>query len=845
MDKDLELKIENSVKEAMDDTELSIRLFRSRSVREFYQILSEDKNLDFSYDDFCDYSLKCEKLASSILHNERPYSKKAIELIKIYGDIYKNEKELNRFDSLKTLDEVLAYFNSLGFGSYSTNDVVEFFRFRCFVLFKRFNLLITRIRNNVPDSKDLSHDSYLLEHVSGGAGSKQRWLGGVLGALSMVTSGSGGMNISSARGRNMASAQPINASNLAQSVNVENLDYVDDRDMIMGKKNSNDDAKAANGSSSLLASAAAFLAMTVFGKAAGWMKAAGFDVKLPNSLEELSKMPEQIQKTIEMYTKMWNQFDRKGAIEKGKKVGSLISNSNDTLYNFIAAYVKGQDGPVQKVTDLLICPFLSDIEEISKKKMNFYEKYGTYPEEGIITPEEVRTYVGALYGERGVGKTRLVNIAKKYIFDPIQVPVVNVPVGEFDSASEQTFEEFLSRQAEFLKKVSDVEYSKRFVFCFDEVDKIKDPKRLRSFMEYVRKLSDKTQISYREIGGDGKFTGKTNVIQCEAGLVLLLSNAMGPNEKNASAWRQGIKLTDDESMMSRMFHIIFNPASDDTADSVMDTLIMEVQSSWYEANGINVEVDDTFTYNALAVLKYLGYNPYTDGVREVRNQIIPAMKTEFARKYTKMLTKYNELIASGKDPKKIRFLFRWEKAKNSGMGTDLRGGGKTSPIVPVVSCRYIDDVDKLGIRMFNNRAGILNNPELSGNSNIIWTHLGATDANNFKSFMNRLETWKLWANQCRVENIKQGLDDVAKFKIRDAYRMLRFCLIGKVASYQRRNAIADAMRVRLRKWKKSARLTVAEKELIFDGLLEVIEQWRTEGADLPDLSVDRRLVGRK
>lgn len=823
----LDFEIENSIKEAMDDAELSAKLFKSKNAREFYHILSANKDLGYSYDDFYDYFLYCQKLASFFLSNEKPYSKKTIELVKIYSDICKNDKELDKFNSLKTTNDVLMYFNSLGSSRYSIDDVVEFFRFRYSVIFKRLEISIARFHSAISKNQRLVDESRLK--CAGGIGNKGRWVSGVLGALSMMSSGFGEVNMVSAHPfgyRGNIVDDVANASGKVRSVEqTKNLDfYVDDEPNAQLSENNNNSNGEVTG---LSGKAVACTLLGVLG--AGLIKQAltkaGLGEYAPKDLNDLMKLPDLLKKAEESGKKLSNKFDKSGAINQGQRINQLIRNSNDAIYNILATHVKGQEKPIQDIVDLGVCPFISNIGERSSIKMNFFNTYGYYPNNDP-TPEGSSFTLVTVHGDKGLGKTRLWNILQQSIFGPAQIPSMYIAVGGFDGdESSKTFEEFLSKQDCFVRSVSDIEYSRRFAFCFDEVDKIKDPKKRANFMEYVRMLNDKTQISYKEVGSDGKFTGRTNVIQGEVGFGMLLSNAVGLYEKNAAAWRQ-TSLTDDQSMLSRMIHIVYNPANDDTADAVMDTLIMEVQRSWYEANEINVEVDDTFTYNSLAVLKYLGYDPNKDGVREVKNQIIPAMKTEFSRKYTRLLEKYNRLVAEGKDPRKIRFLFRWEKVNINGDGVILRGkNGKMSPVVPVLSCKYVDDVNTLSVRVFNHRF------DTAAGSSTIWKPLYKSDVDNFRDFMGRLESWKLWANQCRVEDMKQGINEVAKYKIRDVYRMLRFCAINMIASHYGRDISAKNLMRILKKWRKVARLTVSERNLLFEGLSEMIEQWRVRAGD--------------
>lgn len=821
MDKDLRNRIDDSLIEAMNDEELSTKLVDARNACEFYHVLSENRNLDYSYDDFCNYSVCCEKLVSDVLNKEIPYSKKALELVRIYENICQDEKKVEAFESLKNANDVLLYFNSLGHGNYSLDDVIEFFRFQIFMLCKRI-LSFSFAKSCCVDlsRKGLVHDAYL--DYAGGVDNRRRWFGGVLGALSMMTSGFGGVNMASAQGT---------TSGGVLSENVANLDYVEEPNgsWIRESDSVNVDNNDATSGFSWKGALAMIAGMT-FGKVSNWIGTKlGMEQYVPKDLKGIMEFPEQLKKSKEMFEKLMNRYSSSGSINKGKKVGEMIQNANDELYNFLASRVKGQNAAIQKVVDLSVRPFLNDVMGNAIKR----EKKLRYSEN--INPEDVRTYVASLYGDRGVGKTRVMNILQDEVFDSNGIPCVTISVGGFVGAKgKKNFVEYMSEQEAFTSKLEEIRYMKNFVLCFDEVDKIEDEAQLTDFMETIRSIADKTQITYKDTSNGDKNV-KVSTIQCESGLVIMSSNALSPHEKlkkdqklgaaptaiadlgaaTPADWRKD-SLSKDPSILSRMSHITFANTNDDTADAVADTLIMEAQRDWYQINNINVELDDAFTYNALELLKYLGYDPQKDGVREIRNQIISIMKTEFSRKYTAATRKFNQLVSEGKDPAKIRFLFEWRKCSGEDNMALIGKNGKISPIAPIFSCKYIEDVDSMGLRIFN--SNMINGKNM-------WRKLDETSVKCFKEMMEKLEDWKVYANQCRVKNSQEGVFDIAKYKIRDAYRMLRYCMLKDVARKSNKKHLEKSMIRGLKNWKKSARLTVSEEEVIFKNLSSVISEW--------------------
>ena len=822
MEENLKTRIDDSVVKALDDEELATKLVEARNVYELYHWLSKNRDLNYSYDDFCNYSVYCEKLVSDVLNKEMPYSEKALKLVRIYENICKDEKEVEVFDSLKRIDEVLNYFNSLGQGNYSLGDVIDFFGFQLFMTCKCILSLSFARSCCVNLSKNgLMHDDY-LDCAGGVGGSKRRWLGGVLGALSIMSSGFGGINTVSAYGESDKSMS-----------DVANLDYVEEPNggfIREGNSVNADVNDTASGFS--FKGFGSFVVGTLLAKGMKFVfDKVGLGEYAPKDMKGVMDLPEQLKKSKEMFEKLMNRYNSSGSINRGKKVGEMITNENDELFNFLASRVKGQNAAIQKIVDLSVRPFLNDIMGNAIKR----EKKLRYSEN--INPEDVRTYVASLYGDRGVGKTRVMNILQDEVFDSNGIPCITISVGSFVGAKgKKSFVEYMSEQEAFTSKLEEIKYMKNFVLCFDEVDKIQDEAQLLDFMETIRSIADKTQITYKDTSNGDKNV-KVSTIQCESGLVIISSNALSPHEKlkkdrdlgaaSAAAgvvdlmaappanWRKE-SLSNDPSILSRMSHVTFENTNDNTADAVADTLVMEAQRDWYQINNINVELDDAFTYNALRLLKYLGYDPQKDGVREIRNQIVSIMKTEFSRKYTEATRKFNKLINEGKDPAKIRFLFEWRKCSGDDNMALMGKNGKISPIVPVFSCRYIDDVDNIKLRLFNHN---------TNSDKDIWRKLDATSVKYFKEMMGRLEDWKVYAHQCRVKNAMESKFDIAKYKIRDAYRELKYSMLKDVRTTVSKEHLEKSMVKALKQWKKSARLTVSEEEVIFNSLLSIIDEW--------------------
>ena len=430
-----------------------------------------------------------------------------------------------------------------------------------------------------------------------------------------------------------------------------------------------------------------------------------------------------------------------------------------------------------------------------------------------IDPEHVKTYVGSIYGDRGVGKTRMVNTIRYGILKDA-VPSATLSLGSF-GASGQSFIDWISNQSEYIEMMEKMQYMRNFALFFDEFDKVPAAKR-KEVLEVIREWSDKTQLKIKEKGGGGSSGGTEKCIQGESGLIILLSNAVGPNEKDAAMWRER-GLTNDPSILSRMTHIVFKEINDVVMDSVMNTLMMNCQRRWYQLNGIDVEFDDTFTYNAIQWSRYLGYEAQ-DGAREINNRLITMLKTEFASKLQSVKHRIERLISDGVDEDKIKVEFRWVTRDEYYRKYKKDSGGwfgknnKESFITPEL--RVVVDDGKSGKdslpMVFSRETGTLvkSPAEIS--------------SQNWQGLMSSLKKWKSKAK----ESIGNG---VAKYKILEIFNRLRFTLNECRARGLDKNITSVNLSRVLSSWSKSARLTVTEENLFRKGLRTLIGNWKNSG----------------
>ena len=273
-------------------------------------------------------------------------------------------------------------------------------------------------------------------------------------------------------------------------------------------------------------------------------------------------------------------------------------------------------------------------------------------------------------------------------------------------------------------------------------------------------------------------------------------------------------LTDDPSILSRMTHVVFKEIDDVVMDSVVNTLIMNCQRRWYQLNGIDVEFDDTFTYNAIQWLRYLGYEAQ-DGAREINNRLITMLKSEFASKLQSVKHRIERLVSDGVDEDKIRVEFRWVTRDEYYRKYKKDSGGwfgknnQESLITPEL--RVVVDDGKSGkdslSAVFSRESGTLVRPP------------AALSFQNWQGLMSSLKKWKSKAK----ESVGNG---VAKYKILEIFNRLRFTLNECRARGLDKSVTSVNLNRVLSGWSKSARLTVTEENLFRKDLRSLIANWR-------------------
>ena len=517
MDKNIGKKIDSIV----GNKDFLSELVATKSESDLCSLLFKS-GLNCSADELDEYFSYCYEKIVELVKNEAPYSDSAMSLIRIYGDICKDADELKKFGERKSMDEVLDYFNSLGRGNYSLVDVADFCRFRFMRLCQEFLLSSVIFSSNRPSgsgkggggSKSLSDDA--LE-VSGGVGNRTgRLLGSVFGALSVLSP-------FGAYGGNQVSAAPASSSGSFY----EEKDYMD-RSEEFDDSEEEDTSQQAQ-SSGTWGIVCGMIGSYFASKAGSFI---GVDF-LPKNLEGWAKLPEQLKAMGKMYDTFMCSLAGNSS-EVRSKVEGMVIGSDDYLFDALSCAVKGQDDAMQMVVDLLLRPYLDDVTYAARKRQSEGGSFFNMNNDPI-DPEHGKTYVGSIYGDRGVGKTRMINTIRYGILKDA-VPSATLSLGSF-GASGQSFIDWVSNQSEYIEMMEKMQYMRNFALFFDEFDKVPAAKR-KEVLEVIREWSDKTQLKIKEKGGGGSSGGTEKCVQGESGLIILLSNAVGPNEKDAAMWRE-------------------------------------------------------------------------------------------------------------------------------------------------------------------------------------------------------------------------------------------------------------------------------------------------------------------
>ena len=235
-------------------------------------------------------------------------------------------------------------------------------------------------------------------------------------------------------------------------------------------------------------------------------------------------------------------------------------------------------------------------------------------------------------------------------------------------------------------------------------------------------------------------------------------------------------------------------------------------------NGIDVEFDDTFTYNAIQWLRYLGYEAQ-DGAREINNRLITMLKTEFASKLQSVKHRIERLISDGVDEDKIKVEFRWVTRDEYYRKYKKDSGGwfgknnKESLVTPELRVVVNDGKSGKGSlpMVFSRETGTLVKSPTE------------VSFQNWQGLMSSLKKWKSKAK----ESIGNG---VAKYKILEIFNRLRFTLNECRARGLDKVLTSNSLNRVLSSWSKSARLTVAEENLFRKGLRALIDNWKNSGS---------------